>query len=200
MDATPTPAPANGTNGASTHVHVELVQIETSDPEETAAAHAAVSHGVVEGVGVEVRESPAPAPASAAPAVEFPDDLESLAQVLLYDNEANRGRPVRMACLDVRDLGGGLVVIVGKIGTPTRVRRLPDGAIVEAAAKSMIAVPVVSDLIQIPYEMASKPEGVLEAWFWPLPERQEIAPGLWITRYAVKGGWLEGLTKKDLLT
>lgn len=188
MNATPeTPPNANGANGHANGAHVGELLAEGVELPATEPAPA-----------LELAPEP-PTPAPKKYAVEFPDDLESLAQVLMYDDDANGGRPVRMACLDVRDLGGGLVVVVGKVMQPTRVRRLPDGAIVEVPGKSMIAVPIVSDLIQIPYEMASKPDGVFEAWFWPLPEKQEIAPGRVIQRYAVKGGWLEGMTKKDLL-
>ncbi len=159
---------------------------------------------VIEVTAEVVSEAPAtqevPAGESAFPSVEFPDDLEPLPQVFLYDDDANGRRPVRMACLDVRDLGGGLVVVVGKIFAPTRIRRLPDGEVLEAPAKSLIAVPVVSDLIQIPYEMASRPDAVLEVWFRPIPSQQrEPVPGLVIPRYAVKGGWIENMTKKDLL-
>ncbi len=180
---------ASSTNGVNGHGHnLPVIEVTAEVVPEVPATKAAT-------------EAPeAPAGESAFPNVEFPDDLEPLPQVFLYDDDANGRRPVRMACLDVRDLGGGLVVVVGKIFAPTRIRRLPDGEVLEAPAKSLIAVPVVSDLIQIPYEMASRPDAVLEVWFWPIPGQQrEIAPGLVIPRYAVKGGWIENMTKKDLL-
>jgi len=222
------------TNGVSAETRIEPVEpIEPElAPESSRVAVVAVAVAVTESAprpqskappeedGQAQFSEPEPAePEAEAPRIQAPPRLESIripqpeppaglepmAQLLLYDDEANDFRPVRGLCLDVRDVGSGVLVVVMKVRDSVRIRRVVDGAIVESGPKALIAVPAIFDLVVLASEMSRDPIGdelgILEGWFAPI-ERTMIPGGIMLSRYLVYHQWIKNKnlgTRKDLL-
>lgn len=119
------------------------------------------------------------------------EGLAPLPQMLLFDDDANGNRPVCGAALHTHDLGLGLLVVIMKVRDPVKVRRIPDGEIVEVPGRTNIAVPLISDLASIPVKMAEDVDRTLEVEF-VLIEKREISAGVVVPRFRVGHRWLEG--------